>query len=51
MKCKVQVHEEKIKEFIVYELAPNGELCRRVASCRSQEDADRIVALLDGRED
>lgn len=46
MKYVVQEHEEKTKEFIVYQLASNGEICRKIASCRERKDADNIIYML-----
>ena len=50
MAYKVQVHETKIKEFIIYETAPNGEVCRRVASCRDEKEANLLASMLNNKE-
>lgn len=46
MKYKVEKHEVKSTEFAVYELASNGEVCKRVAICREEKDANLISSLL-----
>lgn len=50
MKYKVQEHVENIKEFIIYQVAPNGEICKRIASCRDEKDANILVSLLNDKE-
>ena len=47
MKYKIQEHQERIKEFIIYECAPNGEICRRIAACQDEEEAKKLLSLLD----
>lgn len=46
MKYKVQIHERKEIEFMIYQLASNGEVCKRIASCRDKKDAETIVSML-----
>ena len=46
MKYTVQEHSEVIKDFRVYEVALNGEICRRVALCTNEKDAYLIATML-----
>lgn len=50
MGYKIEEHQIKEVEFTVYETAPNGEICRRIASCRSIADAELIMSLLRQKE-
>ena len=45
-KYKVQEHQERITEYLVYQVAPNGEVCKRICSCREKKDADLIATML-----
>lgn len=51
MKFKIQEHKNIEIEYIVYGLAPNGEVCKRVASCRDKRDAEHIVELLNKKDE
>ena len=46
MKYKIQEHEQKTKEFVIYQCTPNGEVFRRIASCRELKDAENILDLI-----
>lgn len=50
MGYKIQEHQVKEVEFTVYQTASNGEVCKRIASCRSKEDAELIMSLLRDKE-
>lgn len=50
MKYKIEAHIRNEVEFIVYQIAPNGEVCRRIASCLDKKDAENIASLLNDRE-
>lgn len=50
MKYKVQEHEQVTKEYAVYMTAPNGEVCKRIASCREKKDAELIASMLNSAE-
>lgn len=47
MKYKVQEHESNSKEFIVYMVASNGEVCKQIAVCKDEKDANLITQLLE----
>jgi len=49
-KYKIQEHEERRKEFIIYQVAPNGEVCKRIASCRDKSDAENLLELLNNKQ-
>lgn len=51
MNYRIQDHEERTKEFIIYELSPNGEICREIAACRDRKDAENILTLLKSKEE
>ena len=46
MKYKVQEHSPSTKEFIVYMVASNGEICKQICVCRDKKDADLICTML-----
>ena len=50
MKYKIQDHQVKQIEHIIYELASNGEVCREVARCRQLKDAELIMCMLNDQE-
>ena len=50
-KYQIQEHIEKTTEYFVYELAPNGEVCRRVCVCRDKQDAEEVFRLLSEKQD
>ncbi len=50
MKYKVQEHQISNTEYAVYQVALNGEVCKRIASCRDKKDAENIVSMLNSAE-
>ena len=50
MKYKVQEYSPSTKEFIVYMVASNGELCKQVATCRDEKDANLICSMLNEKQ-
>lgn len=50
MKYKVQEHEVREKVYMVYQCAPNGEVCKHVATCQTKENANLLVELLEDKD-
>jgi hypothetical protein len=49
MNYKVQEHKTETKEFLIYQVASNGENCKIMAKCRDEKDANMISSMLNNQ--
>ena len=49
-KHKVQIHKEKIKLFVVYQIDSNGKVGSSIASFRDREKAESFARMINGED-
>jgi hypothetical protein len=50
MKYKIQDRKLEQKEYVVFMIASNGEVCKEICRCRDPKDAELINSLLNNTE-